>query len=76
MSSHDQPRQPARGFPAFPPVRGRGGPEQARWWVKGWSAAVAELLLDQSLLTRGRRLARTGTLGPITITALPALPLT
>ncbi|MFI6711398.1 hypothetical protein ACIBF7_33525 [Nonomuraea sp. NPDC050478] len=56
----------ARGFPAFP--RQRAGARFATtWWGQAWLKALADTSLDQGLLQRGRAYAKTGQLGPITV---------
>ncbi|MGW5055394.1 SWIM zinc finger family protein [Actinokineospora sp. NPDC004072] len=58
----------ARGFPAFPPVPGTG--KFARtWWGRAWIAGLEDSALDNDQLRLGRRLARTGQVGPITASA-------
>src|SRR5690606_18015574 len=57
---------PARGFPAFP--RQRAGARFATtWWGRAWLKALEDTSLDQNLLKQGRAYARTGQLGPITV---------
>jgi uncharacterized Zn finger protein len=64
MSVRDEDR--VRGFPAFPPSRGRG--RYARtWWGNAWIKAMEDTSLDRERLTRGRRYARAGHVGPITV---------
>lgn len=72
MSGHDD--GPARGFPAFPAgYRGSAEPSRAArsgfarsWWGGAWVARLEESTLE-SPLTRGRRFARRGHVGPITV---------
>ncbi|MET8002726.1 SWIM zinc finger family protein [Nonomuraea glycinis] len=56
----------ARGFPAFP--RQRAGARFATaWWGRAWIKALEDTSLDQILLQRGRAYAKTGQVGPITV---------
>ncbi|MCW0216596.1 MAG: SWIM zinc finger family protein [Pseudonocardia sp.] len=55
----------ARGFPAFPARR--GGTRGRSWWAREWVAAMEDTSLDLTELRRGRRLAGSGLLGPITV---------
>ncbi|RAY10829.1 hypothetical protein DPM19_33220 [Actinomadura craniellae] len=57
----------ARGFPAFPPVRGGRGPFARSWWGRAWLRALEDTSLAAEPLARGRRYASTGRVGPITI---------
>jgi len=54
----------ALGFPAFPPSKGRFA---RTWWGQAWLRAVEDTSLDTGPLKRGRRLARAGRVGPITV---------
>ena len=56
----------ARGFPAFPPQRA-GARFATSWWGRAWIKALEDTSLDQTLLRRGRAYAKTGRLGPITV---------
>ncbi|MFC7614673.1 SWIM zinc finger family protein [Actinokineospora soli] len=56
----------ARGFPAFPPVRGTG-PFAKTWWGREWLAGLEDSALDEAQLRVGRRLARGGHVGAITV---------
>ena len=56
----------ARGFLAFPAVRGTG--KFARtWWGREWIAGLEDSALDEAQLRVGRRLARGGHVGAITV---------
>lgn len=56
----------ARGFPAFP--RQRAGTRFATsWWGRAWIKAMEDTSLDQGLLKKGRAYAKTGQVGPITV---------
>ncbi|MEV0151730.1 MULTISPECIES: SWIM zinc finger family protein [unclassified Nonomuraea] len=55
-----------RGFPAFP--RQRAGARFATtWWGGSWIKALEDTSLDQTLLRKGRAYAKTGQVGPITV---------
>ncbi|MEU2158913.1 SWIM zinc finger family protein [Streptomyces sp. NPDC019396] len=56
----------ARGFPAFAARRGSRARGQS-WWGKAWADALEDTSLDEEALKKGRAYARTGRLGPITI---------
>ncbi|NYI05477.1 SWIM zinc finger family protein [Allostreptomyces psammosilenae] len=56
----------ARGFPAFPPQR-RGRRFARTWWGDAWIRAMEETSLDAERLARGRRYAKAGHVGTITI---------
>jgi uncharacterized Zn finger protein len=55
----------ARGFPAFPPVRGAGRFART-WWGRAWVAGLEDSALDGEQLRVGRTLARAGHVGSIT----------
>ncbi|WP_336206992.1 SWIM zinc finger family protein [Nonomuraea sp. LPB2021202275-12-8] len=56
----------ARGFPAFP--RQRAGARFATsWWGRAWIKALEDTSLDQVMLQKGRAYAKTGQVGPITV---------
>ncbi|MEV0617440.1 hypothetical protein AB0I81_29250 [Nonomuraea sp. NPDC050404] len=56
----------ARGFAAFP--RQRAGARFATsWWGRAWVQAMEDTSLDHNLLRKGRAYAKTGRLGPITV---------
>ncbi|MFE7189543.1 SWIM zinc finger family protein, partial [Kitasatospora sp. NPDC057541] len=56
----------ARGFPAF--AARRGGRSRGRsWWGRAWADALEDTALDEETLKKGRAYARTGRLGPITV---------
>ncbi|MEV0313694.1 SWIM zinc finger family protein [Nonomuraea fuscirosea] len=56
----------ARGFPAFPPQRA-GARFATTWWGRAWVQAMEDTSLDHKLLRKGRAYAKTGQLGPITV---------
>ncbi|MCF6472696.1 SWF/SNF family helicase [Nonomuraea sp. MG754425] len=57
---------PARGFAAFPPQRA-GARFATSWWGRSWLQAMEDTSLDHVLLRKGRTYAKTGRLGPITV---------
>jgi uncharacterized Zn finger protein len=56
----------ARGFPAFAPQRA-GARFATSWWGRAWIQAMEDTSLDQVLLRKGRAYAKTGQIGPITV---------
>ena len=56
----------AIGFPPFAPVR-RGGKFATTWWGGAWVDALEDTALDLRQLRAGRKLAKGGTVGPITV---------
>ncbi|MGX7829500.1 SWIM zinc finger family protein [Actinokineospora sp. 24-640] len=58
----------ARGFPAFPAVRGSGRFART-WWGREWISGLEDSALDEQQLRQGRRYARSGYVGPITVSA-------
>ncbi|MEU4328610.1 SWIM zinc finger family protein [Nonomuraea dietziae] len=56
----------AKGFPAFPPQRA-GARFATSWWGRAWLKALEDTSLDHTLLAKGRAFAKTGQLGPITV---------
>ncbi|MBB1257661.1 SWIM zinc finger family protein [Streptomyces alkaliterrae] len=56
----------ARGFPAF--AARRGGRARGRsFWAGAWTDAVEDTWTEEEPLKKGRSLARTGRIGPITV---------
>ncbi|MDR8411421.1 SWIM zinc finger family protein [Nonomuraea sp. 3-1Str] len=55
-----------RGFPAFPLQRA-GARFATTWWGRSWIKALEDTSLDQTLLRKGRAYAKTGQVGPITV---------
>jgi hypothetical protein len=55
-----------RGFPAFPPQRA-GARFTTSWWGRAWIQAMEDTSMDQKLLRKGRAYAKTGQVGPITV---------
>ncbi|MGW0737862.1 SWIM zinc finger family protein [Streptomyces sp. NPDC002851] len=56
----------ARGFPAFAARKG-GRARGQSWWGKAWTEAMEDTSLDEEPLKKGRAFARSGHLGPITV---------
>ncbi|WP_199444111.1 SWIM zinc finger family protein [Umezawaea beigongshangensis] len=57
----------ARGFPAFGPGTRRSGGFARSWWGREWIRAVEDAALDAQQLRHGRKYARTGYVGAITV---------
>ena len=55
-----------RGFPAFAPQRA-GTRFATSWWGRAWIKAMEDTSLDHVLLRKGRAHAKSGTLGPLTV---------
>ncbi|TXS48874.1 SWF or SNF family helicase [Streptomyces sp. t39] len=68
---HDEERAATGGddgertFDALPPARGRGF--AASWWGQVWLGALEDSALDGEQLKRGRRQARSGAVGAVTV---------
>lgn len=56
----------ARGFPAFPARRG-GRARGQSFWARAWVEAVEDVWPEEEPLKKGRSFARTGRIGPITV---------
>ncbi|MEU0669370.1 SWF or SNF family helicase [Streptomyces lavendulocolor] len=54
-----------RTFAALPPVRGRGFAET--WWGRAWLKALEDTALDGEQVKKGRRRARDGAVGAISV---------
>ncbi|MFG2479986.1 SWF or SNF family helicase [Streptomyces fagopyri] len=54
-----------RTFPAPPPSRGRGFAHT--WWGRAWVKALEDAALDSGQLKAGRRLARAGAVGSVSV---------
>jgi uncharacterized Zn finger protein len=63
MNRYDSDRE--RTFAALPPARGRGFAQT--WWGRAWLAALEEGALDVEQLRTGRRLARAGGVGAVSV---------
>ncbi|PWW56861.1 SWIM zinc finger family protein [Actinokineospora spheciospongiae] len=59
----------ARGFPAFPAATRRAGRFARSWWGRAWVKALEDTALDEGQLRQGRRYARAGYVGAITVAA-------
>ncbi|WP_438817712.1 SWIM zinc finger family protein, partial [Streptomyces clavuligerus] len=57
--------QEERTFAALPPVSGRGF--AASWWGRAWLTALEDTALESDQLTRGRRTARSGAVGAVSV---------
>ncbi|MGW0767611.1 SWIM zinc finger family protein [Streptomyces sp. NPDC002676] len=67
MSRYDHAHSPEdeRTFAALPPARGRGFAQS--WWGRAWLRALEEAALDAEAVRVGRRLARAGGVGAVTV---------
>ncbi|MGW1027651.1 SWIM zinc finger family protein [Streptomyces sp. NPDC002577] len=54
-----------RTFAALPPARGRGF--AATWWGQAWLRALEDTALDSEQVKTGRRLARAGAVGAVSV---------
>ncbi|MFC9125431.1 SWF or SNF family helicase [Streptomyces sp. NPDC057099] len=54
-----------RTFAALPPAHGRGFAET--WWGQAWLKALEDTALDSAQLKTGRRLARAGAVGAVSV---------
>ncbi|WP_326701455.1 SWF or SNF family helicase [Streptomyces sp. NBC_01754] len=57
--------EPERTFAAMPPTQGRGF--ASSWWGQAWLKALEDTALDGQQLKRGRRLAREGRVGAVSV---------
>ncbi|MFH9397569.1 SWF or SNF family helicase [Streptomyces sp. NPDC017556] len=64
-ASRDGRRGAERVFAAFPPARGRGF--ATSWWGLAWLKALEDTALDGQQLKEGRRLAREGRVGAVSV---------
>ncbi|MFB6944858.1 MULTISPECIES: SWF or SNF family helicase [unclassified Streptomyces] len=63
---HDAPTPvQERTFAALPPARGRGF--AGSWWGRAWLKALEDTALDGEQLKKGRRFAREGRVGAVTV---------
>ncbi|MER5755451.1 SWF or SNF family helicase [Streptomyces sp. NPDC002088] len=62
MNRHDDME---RTFAALPPAGGRGFAES--WWGRAWLRALADTALDAEQVRTGRRLARAGAVGAVSV---------
>lgn len=63
MTRHEDDLE--RTFAALPPARGRGFAQT--WWGQAWLKALEETALDSQQLKVGRRLARAGAVGAVSV---------
>ncbi|NUR82652.1 MAG: SWF/SNF family helicase [Nonomuraea sp.] len=56
----------AKGFPAFPAQRA-GARFATSWWGRSWIQALEDTSREQNLLRKGRAYAKSGRVGPITV---------
>ncbi|MFJ3672753.1 SWF or SNF family helicase [Streptomyces sp. NPDC090106] len=56
---------PERTFAALPPAQGRGF--AGSWWGQAWLRALEDAALDTQQVKTGRRLARAGAVGAVTV---------
>jgi uncharacterized Zn finger protein len=63
MSEYDGHTE--RTFAALPPARGRGFAQT--WWGHAWLKALEDTALDSAQLKAGRRLARAGAVGAVSV---------
>ncbi|MEU3066346.1 SWF or SNF family helicase [Streptomyces sp. NPDC007027] len=61
----DGGRGPERTFAALPPAQGRGF--ATSWWGRAWLKALEDTALDGRQLKEGRRLARKGGVGAVSV---------
>ncbi|GAA2932223.1 hypothetical protein GCM10011428_57160 [Streptomyces violaceus] len=54
-----------RTFAALPPAHGRGFAQT--WWGQAWLKALEDTALDSAQLKTGRRLARAGAVGAVSV---------
>jgi uncharacterized Zn finger protein len=54
-----------RTFAALPPTRGRGFAQT--WWGRAWLRALEDAALDTTAVKTGRRIARVGCVGAVTV---------
>ncbi|MEU0300730.1 SWF or SNF family helicase [Streptomyces sp. NPDC006175] len=57
--------EPERTFAALPPAHGRGF--ASSWWGRAWLKALEDTALDGQQLKKGRRLAREGRVGAVSV---------
>ncbi|MGW2048676.1 SWF or SNF family helicase [Streptomyces sp. NPDC001858] len=63
MNRHDSTEE--RTFAALPPARGKGFAQT--WWGRAWLAALEDGALDGEQVKTGRRLARAGAVGAVSV---------
>ncbi|WP_225821503.1 SWF or SNF family helicase [Streptomyces naphthomycinicus] len=67
MRRHDDEhgRDAGRTVAALPPARGRGFAQS--WWGRAWLRALEDAALEAAVVKAGRRLARAGGVGAVTV---------
>ncbi|MER6615478.1 SWF or SNF family helicase [Streptomyces xantholiticus] len=65
MNAPDAPDPLERTFAAFPPAHGRGFAQT--WWGQAWIKALQDTALDGEQLRNGRRHARQGAVGAVSV---------
>ncbi|MEU0723801.1 SWF or SNF family helicase [Streptomyces sp. NPDC006140] len=65
MTRHDEGEDRERTFAALPPARGKGFAQT--WWGQAWLKALEDTALDSAQLKTGRRLARAGAVGAVSV---------
>ncbi|WP_449352893.1 SWIM zinc finger family protein [Streptomyces shaanxiensis] len=65
MTGHDTDTE--RTFAALPPAQGRGFAHT--WWGQAWLRALEDAALDSAQVKTGRRLARAGAVGAVSVRA-------
>ncbi|MFF4629658.1 SWF or SNF family helicase [Streptomyces griseorubiginosus] len=65
MTGHDTDTE--RTFAALPPAQGRGFAQT--WWGQAWLRALEDAALDSGQVKTGRRLARAGAVGAVSVRA-------
>ncbi|UXY26107.1 SWIM zinc finger family protein [Streptomyces sp. HUAS TT20] len=63
MSRYDD--DTVRTFPTLPPARGRGFAQT--WWGRAWLRSLEDTALDAAQVKAGRRLARAGAVGAVSV---------
>ncbi|MFJ9103129.1 SWF or SNF family helicase [Streptomyces sp. NPDC102405] len=63
MTGHDGDTE--RTFAALPPAHGRGFAQT--WWGRAWLRALEEAALDSGQVKTGRRIARAGAVGAVSV---------
>lgn len=63
MTGHDDDTE--RTFAALPPARGQGFAQT--WWGRAWLRALEDAALDSGQVKTGRRIARAGAVGAVSV---------
>ncbi|MGQ4426714.1 hypothetical protein ACN6LL_001374, partial [Streptomyces violaceoruber] len=63
MTRYDD--QAERTFVALPPAQGRGFAQT--WWGRAWLKALEDAAMDTAQVKTGRRLARAGAVGAVSV---------